>query len=118
MGDNFLEGQAGNTKKRRAKAAAKLAAPKLLARPDVMLDEFTIDCQNNVSAKPGDMVICVANQNGGPIDVVIENRLLGRIELGGGEVLRNAIEHLGVGRLEILSHCSLTDTAKARLVQE
>jgi hypothetical protein len=44
--------------------------------------------------------------------------LLGHVGVGGGEVLRREIEQPGIGRLQIVSHCTLTDTAKARLVKE
>lgn len=118
MGDNFLETQAGNTKKRRAKAAAKRDTPKLLNRPDAVLDEFTIDCQDSVVLRPGDTVLCLLGKNGSPVDVVFENHLLGHVGIGGGEVLRREIEQSGAGRLQVVSHCKLTDTAKARLVKE
>ena len=118
MGDNFLEGQAGNTKKRRAKSAVKRDTPRLISRPDEVVDEFTIDCQNSVVLNPGDTVHCLPGQNGSPVDVVVENRLLGHVGVGGGEVLRREIEQPGIGRLQIISHCTLTDTAKARLVKE
>lgn len=118
MGDNFLENQAGNTKKRRAKAVIERDTPTLLSRPDTISDEFTIDCHSNVSFKPGDIVVCLLGQNGSPVDVVIENHLLGHVDVGGGETLRQEIERSGVGRLQILSHCTLTDTAKAKLVKE
>jgi hypothetical protein len=118
MGDNFLESQAGNTKKRRAKAAEKRDTPKLIARPDVVVDEFRIDCKNGVVLKPGEHVICLPGRNGAPVDVVHEHRLLGNVAVGGGEVLRQEIEQNGVGRLQIVSYCMLTDTAKARLLKE
>ncbi len=118
MGDNFLEDQAGKTRKRRARAVTKRDAPKLLVRPDAVSDEFTIDCQNGAILKPGDWLMCVPGQNGAPVDVVQENRLLGHVAVGGGDVLRRQIEGAGVGKLQVVSHCVLTDTAKARLVQE
>lgn len=118
MGDNFLEDQAGKTKKRRAKAAVKRDTPKLLVRPDSVSVEFTIDCQNGAVLKPGDQVLCLLGRGEAPVDVVLENRLLGQIGMGGGDVLRKEIEQPGVGRLQIISHCTLTDTAKAKLVKE
>lgn len=118
MGDNFLEVQAGNTRKRRAKAAANRDMPKLISRPDSVSDEFTIDCRDAVLLKPGIQVLCLPGKNGLPVDVVYENSLLGHVGVGGGEVLRREIEQAGVGRLQIVNYCSLTDTAKARLVKE
>ena len=118
MGDNFLEDQAGKTKKRRAKAVAKRNSPKLISRPDSIADEFTIDCQGGVVLKPGDRVLCLPGQNGSPVDVVFENRLLGHVGVGGGESLRKQIDQPGVAQLQIVSFCKLTDTAKAELVKE
>lgn len=118
MGDNFLEDQAGKTKKRRAKAASKRDTPKLIERPDVVIDEFTIDCLDGVSFKPGDLVLCFPGRTVSPVDVVVENQSRGAVNLGGGDVLRREIEGAGVGKLEITSVCDLTDTAKAKLVRE
>lgn len=118
MGDNFLESQAGMTKKRRAKAAVKRDAPKLLVRPDSVTNEFTIDCRDGIVLRPGEQVLCLPGRSGSPIDIVHENRLLGHVGVGGGDVLRQEIAQPGVGRLQIVSHCSLTDTAKATLVME
>lgn len=118
MGDNFLEDQAGKTKKRRAKSAAKRDTPKLIERPDVITEEFTIDCFDGASFKPGDVVLCFPGRNGSPVDVVVENQSKGSVNLGGGNVLRRVIEGAGVGKLQITSFCDLTDTAKAKLVQE
>lgn len=118
MGDNFLEKQAGMTKKRRAKAVAKRDVPRLINRPDSICDEFTIDFHGDGAVKAGDMLLCLPGQSGLPVDVIFENHLLGHVGVGGGEILLRAIEQFGVGRLEVISHCTLTETAKARLVQE
>lgn len=118
MGDNFLEAQAGNTRKRRAKAEAKRDSPKLIERPDVVVDEFTIECLEGVSLRTGDVVMCFPGRNGSPVDVVVENQFKGAVNRGGGQVLRQSIEATGIGKLHILSTCDLTETAKARLIQE
>ncbi len=119
MGDNFLEDQAKNTRKRRAKAAAKRGTPKLFDRSDRVTEEFTIDCLDGTAVKTGDLVLCFPGQNGLPLDVVIENRLFGSVgEIGGGGVLRQRIEEFGVGKLRITSYCDLAGTARAELIQE
>ncbi|MCA9112021.1 MAG: hypothetical protein KDA52_18860 [Planctomycetaceae bacterium] len=119
MGDNILEDQAGKTRKRRAKAAAQRDTPKLIERRDVVFDEFTIDCHEGMSFKPGELALCFLGRNGSPVDVVVENQAKGVVAVGGGDdVLRRKIERVGVGKVRITSFCDLTDTAKAVLLRE
>src|SRR5579863_5888979 len=109
MGDNFLEGQAKNTKKRRTKATSKMLMPKLISRPDEIVDEFTLDCLDGLTLAPGDVLRCFPGMNGAPVDVVREHRNIGSVnENGGGGALRRQIEQQGVGRLHVRSFNEFT----------
>jgi hypothetical protein len=119
MGDNVLEGQAKNTRKRRAKAAAGMQAPKLIERPDEVLDQFTIDCKEGQHLKVGEVLYCFPGTDGAPVDVVRQHENVGSVdETGGGKELRKQIEGRGAGKLRICSLDELTGTSQAEFVRE
>jgi hypothetical protein len=119
MGDNFLEGQANSTKKRRAKATAAMQAPKLITRPDEIIDEYTIDCRNGQVLTVGEILRCFPSSNGAPVDVARDHNNIGTIgQRGGGQSLRMQIEPCGVGTLRVRSFNELTSTAQVERVRE
>jgi hypothetical protein len=117
MGDNFLEGQAGNTKKRRAKSTAEMQVPKLNFRPDEMISEFTVDCRDGISLSPGEILRCFPGASGVPVDVARDHQNIGFIgDSGGGESLRSAIELSGFCKVRVSSFDALSSTAQVQCV--
>ena len=118
MGDNFLEEQAKNSKKRRAKAKSKMETPKLFERADEITDEFTIDCREGQQLSSGDVLRCFPGDNGNPVEVARDHQNVGCVGDGGGNVLRNYICKAGVGKLRVLNVNPLTGSAQAEFVKE
>lgn len=118
MGDNFLEEQAKNSKRRRAKAKTEMGVPKLLTRPDEVADEFTIDCHSGQELKLGEELRCFPSVIDDTVDVARAHRQVGSVGEGGGSVLRQFIDQSGVGRLRIRSVNPLTGTAQAEIIKE
>ena len=118
MGDNFEEGQAKNTQKRRAKARANLAKPKLLLRPDKIVDEFTVECQAGTTLHPGEELRCFpTNEN--KVNVARQHQNVGVVGATGGcAALQEIIEHSGVGRLRVERFNELTETAQVVIVRQ
>ena len=117
MGDNFLEEQAKNSKKRRAKAKSKIDEPKLFQRGDEITDEFTIDCCDGQQLVPGEILRCFPGDNGSQVEVARDHHNVGRVGEGGGDVVRNRIDQTGVGKLKVCSVNPLTGTAQAEIVK-
>lgn len=119
MGDNVLEGQAKNTRKRRAKAVAGMQTPKLFQRSDEVRDQYTVDYKEGQQLKPGEVLLCFPGTNGAPIDVTRKHENIGSVEeSGGGNQLRKQIEDAGAGNLRISSVNELTETAQAEFVRD
>lgn len=118
MGDNFLESQAKNAKKRRARAASNMHVPKLIARPDEIVDVFTIDCCDGQILQAGEVLRCFPGANGAPVDVARAHEHVGSIGIGGGETLRRVLAETGTMNVCIRSYDPLTATATAELKKE
>lgn len=113
MGDNFLEGQAKNTKKRRDKASKLINTPTLFQRPDELIDVYTLDCLDGVSLKPGEILRCFPGSNETPVEVAQYHQNVGKIsESGGGLSLQNKIKIHGVGKLIVRNFNELTSSAQ------
>lgn len=118
MGDNYLEAQAKNTKKRRAKAAAAIKAPKLLIRPDQVLDNFTVDCRDGYELAAGDVLLCFPGAGDG-VDVVRGHERVGAVgPLGGAQSLSAKIDEAGVGRLRVISFDLIGGSAQVEPIRE
>lgn len=119
MGDNFLEGQAKNTKKRRARAVSQMETPKLFERPDEVVDEFTIDCRDGQTFAAGEILFCFPNSVGDSVDVARNHEHIGCVrESGGAKTLRIRIDGPGVGKLLVRSFNQLACTAQVEAVQD
>jgi hypothetical protein len=119
MGDNFLEGQAKSTKKRRAKAAAVINAPKLIIRGDEVVDEFTVDCREGCELSPGEELLCFQNARGDTIDVARGHLNVGKVkQAGGAGSLATELQGEGVGRLRVRSFDHLAGSAQVERVRE
>ena len=104
MGDNYLEAQAKNTKKRRAKGTVKINSPTLLSRADRIFDRYTVDCFDGYEIAKGDVLICFAGPSPGVIEVVQGHQRVGEVTLlGGGESLTAEIQSDGIGHLRVTS---------------
>lgn len=119
MGDNYLEAQAQNTKKRRAKAAAAINAPRLLVRPDHVLDQFTVDCHVGYELVPGDVLFCFPSAAGDAVDVVRGHERVGAVgTFGGAESLTAEMDGAGVGRLRVISFDRVSGSAEVEPIRE
>jgi len=119
MGDNFLEAQAKNTRKRRAKAAAVINAPRLIVRPDVVVDEFTVDCREGCELTPGEELRCFRISREDAVDVARGHMNVGKVtEAGGAGALAAEIQGEGVGRLRVRSFDRLAGSAQVERVRE
>lgn len=119
MGDNFLEAQAQNTKKRRAKAAAVINAPKLIVRSDEVVDEFTVDCREGMELKPGEELRCFQTSCEDLLDVARGHLNVGKVtEAGGARSLVAEIQTKGVGRLRVRSFDRLAGSAQVERITE
>lgn len=93
-----------------------MQTPKLFERPNEIMDEFTIDCRDGETLKPGEELRCFPGTNGVPVEVARAHQNVGSIREGGGAVLRGYIEQRGVGKLCVLSFNALTGTAQAEMI--
>jgi hypothetical protein len=119
VGDNYLEAQAKNTRKRRAKAAAAIKAPRLLVRPDQVLDHFTVECRDGYELLAEDLLYCYPGAGSNVIDVVRGHERVGTVgQLGGSESLAAEIEGAGVGRLRVISFDKLGGSAQVQRITE
>lgn len=116
MGDNFLEEQARNTKKRRAKGGAALRTEKLFKRADNVVDHFTVECDDGYELKPGDILFCFPSQNGRGVEVSLQHKAIGVVaEDGGATALTESITAEGVGQLRVVSFDALAGAAQVEL---
>jgi hypothetical protein len=114
MGDNILESQAQNTKKRRQRQRAALKQPELIVRLEEISIEYTVEPVGGSALKPGDRIHCYVRDDGVSIDVVQDNHLVGVVPHdGGADVLRHSLGDVRLGVLIVRSICELTGTAKA-----
>lgn len=118
MGDNFLEEQAKNTKKRRARGAATIGRETLFKRPDQVTDQFTVDCHEGNDLIKGDILWCFQNADGKGVDVIQKHKTIGLVVAeGGGAELAVEIGIEGVGQLRVVSFDSLSGAAQVERVQ-
>jgi len=116
MGENVLESQAKNTKKRRARRAADEQQGRLFERADRVSDEFTVDrTTSTATPKVGDVLHCYIGKGKAPVDVAFENQQIGVVNEGGGDVLREITQPVGCQAAVIQSICELTDTMKIQI---
>ena len=119
MGDNFLEAQAKNTKKRRAKAVAEINTPKLIERPDEVRDRFTVECADGCELAAGETLRCFPGERADAVDVARGHQTVGQVnELGGGRALASDVQAAGVGRLRVVSFDGLAGSAQVEQVRE
>ena len=118
MGDNVLESQARNTKKRRSRRQAQLQQGELLQRGDHVIDVFTIDCSAGHGLKEGDVLHCYPGKADSPVDVIRENRQIGVVRGAGGIAIAEIAKQFGCCQVVAVSVCELTDTAKVQFKRE
>lgn len=119
MGDNFLEGQAKNTKKRRARATSAMQAPKLIERSDEIIDEFTVECREGVVLQPGDILRCFPSSNDSLVDVALDHRNIGTVgEAGGVQSLHPQVKVAGMAKVRVNKFDSLAGTAQVVCVED
>lgn len=119
MGDNFLEAQVKNTKKRRARAAAIINSPKLIVRPDEVVDEFTVECRDGFELSPGEVLRCFPGESSSAVEVARGHLNVGEVtQSGGGRVLKSEIQAEGVGRLRICTFDQLAGSAQVECFRE
>lgn len=119
MGDNILESQAKNTKKRRSRKQTDLEQGRLFIRGNDASIEFTVDCDaTDSSQKVGDVLHCFPGRGKAPVDVVHENRKIGVVDEGGGATLRKILAESGCKSLIVTNVCELTNTLKAQFKRD
>jgi hypothetical protein len=119
MGDNILESQATNTKKRRERQQAQLQQDELFARPDEISTEYTVDCSRFPEMKIGDTVHCYIGKDGVTVDVLKENRRVGTVGSDGGlDSLRSSLGQAAIGVFVVQTLCDITETAKIMAKKE
>jgi hypothetical protein len=112
MGDNVLESQAQNTRKRRQRHRDRQLQGELVVRPEVIAVEYTVECNDGNAIAHGDQVDCYACADGERVDVVKENRRVGVItRSGGADLLQASVGVSGIGRAVVLKVCELSGTA-------
>lgn len=119
MGENILESQAKNTKKRRTRIAADRQQKELFERGDQVCEEFTVDKSTGGPAvKIGDVLLCLTGKGNAPVDVIYENKKIGIVDDGGGDVLREITLSIGCQPVVVCGICELTDTMKIQLKKD
>lgn len=119
MGDNYLEAQAKNTRKRRAIAAEEIESPKLFVRPDRVTERYTVDCVGGGGIDVGEELTCYPGGSDGVIDVVRGHLRVGEVgPHGGGLSLEEDINDEGVGRLRVVSIDPIGGSAEVETFKE
>lgn len=116
MGENVLESQAKNTQKRRQRRTTEHKQRRLFERPERVTDEFIVDRLDvPCNAKVGDVLHCYPGSGKASVDVVHENKQIGTVGDGGGDVLQELSQGHGCVAAAITSVCDLTDSMTVRI---
>jgi hypothetical protein len=117
MGDNVLESQAQNTRKRRQRHRESQSQGQLFVRPEVVAVEYTVECTDGNSIASGDRVNCYVAPDGVQVDVVKETRRVGIVSRSGGaELLRRSLDTSGIASAVVRKACELSGTATIAIV--
>ncbi|MEN6407179.1 MAG: hypothetical protein ABFC77_11990 [Thermoguttaceae bacterium] len=118
MGDNLLEGQVKNSRKRRDRAMTEMQLPSLLYRPELVRQVFTVKPVDGALFEEGEVLLAVRTGDGASIDVTRDYDRIGVIEGEAARVLGKALIDTGVARLRIGEVLSLSGAGKAEIVME
>ena len=118
MGDNLLEGQVKNSRKRRDRAMAEMQSPSLLYRPELVRQIFTVKPVDGAFLEEGEVLLAVRTGGGASIDVTRDYDRIGVVEGEGARVLEKALIDTGVARLKISEVLSLSGAGRAEIVME
>jgi hypothetical protein len=119
MGDNLLEGQVNNSRKRRDRAMVEMQLPSLLARPDGVLRRvFTVKPVGGVALIEGEVLLAIHNGDDLQVDVIRDYSQIGVIEGEGAKVLGEALADIGAARLRIGRILGLSGFGEAEIVKE
>jgi hypothetical protein len=117
MGENVLESQAQNTRKRRQRHKAGQLQGELFARPDVVAVEYTVECADEPGIADGDQVVCYVVPDATRVDVLKENRRVGVVNpAGGADLLRRSLAPVGIASAVVCKACKLSGTATIAIV--
>jgi len=118
MGDNLLEGQVKNSRKRRDRAMTEMQLPSLLIRPELVRQVFTVKPVDGAVFEEGEVLLAVRTGGGAHIDVTRDYDRIGVVEGEGARVLTQSLMDIGVARLRIGEVLGLSGAGKAEIVKE
>ncbi len=119
MGDNVLEGQVNNSRKRRDRTMAEMQVPPLFTRPEIVRQVFTLKPVEGATFQEGEVVLAVRTSGDGSIDVTRDYRRIGTVDGDGAKVLGQALaETTGVAKLVVREVLGISGLGKAEIVKE
>jgi hypothetical protein len=120
MGENYLEEQARNAKKRRDRSRENLEHPRLFERPDIVEMIYEGVPSQGEQFREDETLRAVPSANGGHIDILRINKQVGIIEGDGARKLQSELskpENGGIVPVKVTKVSPLSGGADLRIVQ-
>jgi hypothetical protein len=118
MGDNLLEGQVKNSRKRRDRAMTEMQLPSLLYRPELVRQVFTVKPVGDEEFREGEILLAVPTDDEPRIGVIREYNRIGIIDGEGAIVLGQALADTGVAKLKIEKVLTLSGQGQAVIFKD
>lgn len=118
MGDNFLEGQVKNSRKRRDRAMVEMQLPSLFKRPENVRQVFPVRPADGVALQEGEELLAVRTGGDTRIDVARDYRQVGFVEGEAAKALAEALELTGAAKLRIGKVSPLSGFGQAEIVKD
>jgi hypothetical protein len=119
MGDNVLEGQVNNARKRRDRAMAEMQLPPLFSRPEIVRQVFTVKPAEGITLQAGETLLAVRIDGQLDIGITRDYSRIGTIGGDGAKVLGQALaDTSGVATLVVREVLGLSGLGKAEVVKE
>lgn len=119
MGDNVLEGQVTNSRKRRDRAMAGMQLPSLLTRPETVRRFFTVKPVDGVTLQVGEALFAIRTDGDLSIDVTRDYRRVGTVAGEGAQVLGRALaETNGITKVIVREVLDLSGFGKVEITED
>ena len=119
MGDNFLEGQTKNARKRRDRAMAEVQHPTLLDRPEIVRTVYTVRPVDGEQLEGGETLLVVRTGVNQHLDVLRGYLKVGTIDGDAAKALGEALSQTsGAAKIRISRVSSLSGIGQAEIRKE